>query len=408
MTRVSLAATLAAALLASAPAHAGGPSRPIAGSATASGLAGAFTAVADDPYAIHANPAGLGFMGAQLLASLEYVVAPRSYEPIDPMTGERQPIQETTVSSPVPTVGITWKPSPDITIGAGAWNTYGGSLEWDKGPPETPAIEASTELVFELATGIGWAVNDRVSLGAGLRVGFGFFSTTTNRRPGTGTISGFGVGLGATAGLMVRASDQLTIGAAWRSPMDVKTTGNGRLATAGSPNLMDVDFEHVQQWPQSASLSAALAASDTLTVIGQLDWTQWSRVDSIVVDVRNRAVAQNFQVDWEDSIAVRLAAQLRASDGLVLRGGLVYDTNAVPDRTIERHYLDADKYGGAIGAGIRLSPRMVLDVNANAVFAPTRHVPVMNVEGWAGQSNTAPGDYASAFFTLSTGLTVGL
>src|SRR5687768_14032243 len=135
-----------AAILALAPATAaaGGLARPNGGSPRSVGMGGAFTAVADDPYCLHANPAGCASAVLSALASIELIFAPRSYEPADGSAS-----QDANVIAPAPVLGVLFKPSgPDsaMTIGVGAWNTYGGQAHWDKGAPDIPAVNASTEL----------------------------------------------------------------------------------------------------------------------------------------------------------------------------------------------------------------------------------------------------------------------
>jgi hypothetical protein len=71
------------ALTLPATAHAGGLSRPNVLSARGVGLGGAFSAIADDPTALHYNPAGLAAItGIDIMIGGELVIAPRTYRPI--------------------------------------------------------------------------------------------------------------------------------------------------------------------------------------------------------------------------------------------------------------------------------------------------------------------------------------
>lgn len=410
---------LALVLGVSATAHAGGVARPNGGSPRSVGMGGAFAAVADDAYCLHANPAGCAFAPLGALTALEFVVAPRTYKPHEDQLITDQ--QDATAIAPAPVLGILFKPGgrdSKVTLGIGAWNTFGGILKWDViddgDPDNTPNAQITDieELVFELNMGVGWQVNDRVSIGGGVRVGIGLFAVTAIRKPLDSELSASGVGVGATLGVMLRPTDKVTIGAGWRSDMDVSTAGNGELILSGTPMILDA--EHVQQWPQSASASVAFHATEALTVAGQVDWTQWSSFESLDItfpSMPDLDAQTHYELDWDDSLTLRVGAQYVASPSLVLRGGALYDENAVPDRTIDRQYLDANKFGGSLGTSVRLSSRMILDVAADVVGGPARTVPDNSAdvpEQWPQRRNVAPGEHNGQVFTLATGLRIGL
>ena len=409
---------LALILGVSATGHAGGVARPNGGSPRSVGMGGAFAAVADDAYCLHANPAGCAFAPLGALTAIELVVAPRTYKPDENQLVTDQ--QDATAIAPAPVLGILFRPGgreSGVTLGVGAWNTFGGILSWEEvDNDDDPAnglpaqITDIEELVFELNMGAGWQINDRVAIGGGIRLGIGLFAVTAKNKPLDADISGQGVGVGATAGLMLRPSDRLSIGLSWRSDLDVKTAGSGRLE--GQPSALDA--EHVQQWPQSLSLAAAFHASEALTVAAQVDWTQWSKFESLDVHFPanpNLDMNTHYELDWDDSLTTRLGVQYVASPSLVMRGGALYDQSAVPDRTIERQYLDANKFGGSLGTSVRLSGRFILDVAVDVIGGPARTVPDNSADipdEWQNQQNVAPGEHNGQVFTLATGLRIGL
>jgi long-chain fatty acid transport protein len=408
---------LAAALLivASGTAHAGGLARPNAGSATSGGMGGAFGAIADDATCLEVNPAGCAFAPLGLLAVLEMVVAPRSYVPIED-DGTKGEAQDATAIAPAPILGILFQPAgPDLTIGVSLQNTFGGILSWDPIPGEgtglPPAqIVESTDVIFELAVGGGYAINDRVAIGAAARVGIGLFAVKALQKPVDSDLSSNGVGIGASAGITVRATDDLTLAISWRSQLDVNTTGSGELVAGGVPQRVQV--EHTQHWPQSFTLSGALRpGGGKLLLAAQLDYTGWSRFEALDIHFPgDEGADQHFDLDWQDSITVRAGGEYAVSEKVAVRGGLLFDGSAVPDRTIERQYLDAPKYGLATGASFVLSRRAVLDVALHAVGGPKRTVPdtAMDIPDWEAQQNIAPGEHSGSVLTLATGIRLAL
>lgn len=396
-------AALTAALVAAAgTARAGGLERPNGIGARAVGQGGAFVAVADDATAWHWNPGAAALTPPSLVLGGELVIAPRSYTPIDAAGTRGEPQSPDTPIAPIPTVAVTTRLSPRVAVGGGVWNTYGGQLRYPR--TGAPAIDATQELVLEGAIGVAYRVTPRLAIGATARIGLGLFSVETTQRPVDSEVSGSGVGLGVGLGLAWRPHPRLAIGATWRSGITIETTGEGQLDLGGG---LTADMQHTQRWPQSAELGVAVAVTPTVRMAAQLDWTGWSRFERLEVRFPAQPpLDQIYALDWEDSLSGRLGVEWGAAPNVSVRGGVYVDGNAVPDRTIERQYLDSTKVGGAIGGGVRLGPWRV-DAAFDLVAGPPRVVDDNRGEvgPWGTQANVAPGEHDGSVYTLE--LTVG-
>jgi long-chain fatty acid transport protein len=400
----------AALLLLAATAHGGGLARPNSISARGVALGGAFTAIADDPSALHFNPAGAAWAEAALMLGAELVYAPRTYTPID-ASGTRGADQEATPLVPVPALGILVRLVDEdgiasrLTLGAGIWNTFGGSLHYEPLGGGLPAVNSTDELVIEAVAGAAYEVSDALAIGAALRVGFGIFAVDAIARPADTDISGFGISVGGTLGVMVRPTDTIQLGVSWRSPLTVTTAGDG---TIDSGTEFAVDMEHVQPWPQQASLGVAVRVAPPVRVSAQVDWTDWSRWDRLRIEFPGReGLNQSLPLDWTDSVAVRLGGEYRASRSLIVRAGGYYDSNAVPDHTIERIYLDGDKLGVSAGASIDVGGAWRIDTAADVTLPNSRTVPDNTADvppGWTERINAFPGEHRGSVFTLELAL----
>jgi len=378
-------------------AHAGGVERPNGIGAGAVGQGGAFVAVADDATAWHWNPAAPAFAPPSVVVGAELVVAPRSYVPID-ADGNRGPAQSPdTPVVPAPVLGLAARVAGRFTAGLGVWNTFGGALQYAK--TGRPAIDESQELLVEIAGGIAYRVSDRLALGATVRVGVGLFEVVATDRPVSSELTGSGVGVGLGLGVAWRPHPRIAVGATWRSALDVDVSGRGTLAIGTG---LELDMTHRQAWPQSAELGVAVALSSTLRVAAQLDWTAWSSFERL--DVRfpsDEAANQTFLLDWSDSLTGRLGVEWRATPAIALRAGAYVDGNAVPDRTIERHYLDSTKVGGALGGGLRRGAWR-LDLAFDLLTGPPRTVPDNRAEvgDFRSLANVAPGEHDGSVLTF--------
>jgi long-chain fatty acid transport protein len=383
-------------------AHAGGLARPNGISARGTGMGGAWTAWVDDATAVWFNPAALSEVEPQLDLGGEMVVGPRTYTPLAE-DGTKGPAQQTTVAAPLPSIGAVgrfWyedRPSR-FTLGAGVWNTYGGQVSFPK--TGMAALDATQDAVVEASAGTALRISDRLSIGAALRVGIGLFSIESTMLPFDAKLSATGVGVAMAWGFLFRPTDAVRIGLAWRSPLHISTAGSGTITEPSGPSQQSI--EHEQNWPQQASLGLGWAAVPKLELAAQLDWTQWSSFDEIVVAFPSKPLqTQTYREDWTDSWTARLGGDYTVTNAVALRAGAYVDTSAVPDRTIERQYIDSLKVGISAGGSVTRAAWRI-DFAVDAVLPNTRTVPNNSAEtaAFPADRNKAPGDYRGSLLTL--------
>ena len=392
-----------ALLFVASAAHAGGLGRPNGVSARGAGMAGAFTAWADDPTAIYFNPAALDTVEPQVMVGGEYVYGPRRYTPVAD-DGTRGPDQEASIQAPLPTAGVAGRfwyddhPSR-FTLGAGVWNTFGGNIRF----PTTgqPALDKTQDAVIEAAAGASVRISDKLAFGGAFRIGYGLFSIDATMDPYNAHLSASGIGVAMAWGALVRPTETVRIGVTWRSPLRISTSGSGTVEVVpGNPTRAPV--AHDQLWPQQVSLGVGWQATPALKLAAQLDWTEWSMVHSLVVAFPTGAEPdQVYPENWNDNWAVRLGGEYAVSSAIALRAGTYLDTAAVPDRTIERQYLDSNKIGVSAGAGYAIGGWRI-DAAIDAVIPTLRTVPNNTAATMAfpADRNKAPGDYIGTLITF--------
>lgn len=386
----------------SATAHAGGLERPNGISARGSGMGGAWCALADDATAIWFNPGALDATDPQVMIGGEYVYGPRSYTPLA-MDGTHGPAQKATVSSPVPSIGIVGRIANDdqpsrFTLGFGVWNTFGGDVAFPK--TGDPALDTTRDLVIEAQGGAALHVSDRLAIGAAVRLGIGLFAVDSTKAPFDANLSGSGVGVAMTWGALFKATDKVRIGLSWRSPMHVTTKGTGTFDFGGPAERHDV--RHVQNWPQKVSLGVGGQATPALKLAAQIDWTEWSQMDQIVVEFPASALpSQIYAEHWRDTFTLRGGGEYAVSDMVRLRAGAYFDMYAVPDQSLERQYLDTNKVGLSAGTSL-LAGGWRFDAAVDGVIPTTRTVDsnATAVMGFTPLVNKAPGDYRGQLFTF--------
>jgi long-chain fatty acid transport protein len=199
---------------------------------------------------------------------------------------------------------------------------------------------------------------------------------------------------------MISPTANLRFGLVWRSAITVDTKGSGDI-DFGDGKPTNVDATLTEEWPQQASIAMRWQATPQLGLALQGDWTDWSSMQELVV-VAAGATDVN-DLDFEDSYAAHIGAQYDFTDDFTLRGGYTFDGTAVPDRTIDRTFLDAPKHCVAVGASLKLREWFTLDAAFEGVVSPVRHVP-RNDDAYGttfgGRANIAPGDHDGQIYTL--------
>lgn len=411
---LAVAATLA---LGSGPVLAGGLARPNPISARSVGMGGAFSAIADDPTALHFNPAGLSRLRkSSIMVGGEFIVAPRTYEPdfegcdADPAPARCQSPQEpTSPVRPLPSLGFATRLTQEgvpsrLAFGIGFWNTFGGQLVYEDSPPIPGTLAETRNAVLEIVPGIAYEINDVLAIGAALRVGIGLFDSVAVQRPNDAEMHATGIGAGGTLGVMVTPSDSMSIGAYYRTSLTVTTKGDGVIQQPTGP--LDVSVEFKQPWPQQAGLGVAYRPADKLTVAAQIDWHGWGRVNSLDPTFAGEPeLTRNARIltDWNNNYAIHAGVEFAASSKLALRGGYTYDSIAVTDRLRERQFLDGNSMFVALGGSYYITDAWRVD-SAFETGIPAGAYTIennsMDVSAWPQRANKAPGEHSGKLYTF--------
>lgn len=389
-------------------AHAGGLSRPNGISARGAGMGGAWTAWADDASAVYFNPAALDDADQQVDVGGELVYGPRTYTPLAD-DGTKGPAQKATAIAPAPSAGVVgrfdYNDQPSrFTLGAGIWNTFGGQISFPK--TGQPALDSTSDTALEVDAGTSLRISDKLAIGATLRFGIGLFGIDATMNPYDAHLSASGVGVTTGWGALVRPTENVRIGLAWRAPLRITTEGNGTVTITSTPSSQSV--RHDQVWPQQASLGVGWRAAPRVRLAAQVDWTQWSQLKELTVRFpANPTLDQVYREDWKDTWNVRAGGEYAWST-LAVRGGAYIDTNAVPDRSIERQYLDQLKIGVAAGASVRAAGWRI-DGALDWVLPGTRNVANNSAQtaSFPADRNKAPGEYKGTLVTVELSVAHG-
>ena len=177
----------------------------------------------------------------------------------------------------------------------------------------------------------------------------------------TGDAKGaFGFNLGA----LYQATDNLSLGASWRSNVDLDIDGTAKFVfpVTGNPVLdgtiaalfPETDGTATITLPTFLNLGVAYKPLENLTV--ELDWFQigWSSYDELAVDFKNETAAVTdlkSKKDWKDASSIRLGVEYRWNEQLALRLGAMRDDDPAPDKYVDPSLPGAERWLFSLGGG---------------------------------------------------------
>ena len=383
----------------------------------AMGMGFAFTAQADDPSAIYFNPAGLTQLkGQNVMLGVTYV-----RENGGEFTGSTLLTGGATVSETqkdlnfyIPNAYYTRTTnSGNVAYGIGIFAPFGLGQEYEN---KNTSIFRNQVTKIDLMTivvnpTIAFNINEFLSVGVGIDYmygkveydkipvfSFGSFKTS---------LEGSGDAWGYNFGILLKATKNLKVGFNYRSPfrLDLK---DGDFKASDNTSVFPFPYSvalPMGETKASGTLklpaTAALGVSytlDRLTLTADADWTFWSSYKELkITNATVGAYTSRSSKDWKDVCALRLGAEVRVTDPLAIRAGLVYDPSPVPADTMGPELPDAHRFNYMLGVGYKVA-NWTIDVAGMYVDKFDRTVSNPQFNGtWTGNAWLAGLDVAYNF-----------
>jgi len=171
--------------------------------------------------------------------------------------------------------------------------------------------------------------------------------------------SGDGSGIGYNLGILVNISDNISMGASYRSEIDVDVDGDASfklpspLLSGAFPNTggkTDITL------PQQVFAGISYMASDQLTLECGFRWEDWSSFKELTIDL-DQPIAGQLSVtsprSWDSTFAVNIGAKYKLNELVSLLAGYLYSENPVPDTTFEPSVPDSDTHLFCVGTEMK-------------------------------------------------------
>jgi long-chain fatty acid transport protein len=347
-------------------------------------MGNAFTAQADDPSALHYNPAGLtqlrGFQtlfGTSVIGGTTQFTGPTGSQ----VTGDRNgsaawpPPGHLYLVANLKDLGLT--ALGDLSAGIGLNNPFGSLTRYPNNGPFRTAVTFTTLPLLDIKPTVAYKLNDHISLGLGADIytfsglfgegqveqksiwpgGLGIPAGSLVELNGSDTAAGFNVSLLYTPFRNEDGKPLANIGLVYRSQATLHLTGallaNGAAVSGTSATLVlpQVFSGGIAVWPVRTREREWKLELD-------IDYAGWKANRNLDVHLTNGTVI-GFPQNWQGAYTLMIGTEYRwlrpaamRNWEIALRGGYMNQQTQIPDRTFNPGVPSANSHIPSIGLGL--------------------------------------------------------
>ncbi len=344
------------------------------------GMGGAFIGLADDPTAIYWNQAGLSWQANGVNVSVADIMPLAAYK----YTNAAMGIDIDTDAEPnhniAPNLFVNYNVDK-FSLGFGIYVPAGLGVEWKgkdllgfNGPPIVPTAYgnvtnpfAGSEMewmsklgVIDFSPAISYKFSDKLAVGLAANMYYGmlemkrgtdlfnlfnpdYFGTPVPGEDGMldtqSEVDVSGLGFGGAVSMMFKASEKFNFGLSFRTPVNIKFEGDGKLINgiAQLDETFDVDLE--LEYPIWFGGGIAFMPSEKFTITADAQYSQWSSLEIVDVtmklpDTLGGETVDEMVLDWNDATQFRFGVEYKATDCMAVRAGFYTDPAPAPDETL--------------------------------------------------------------------------
>jgi long-chain fatty acid transport protein len=320
----------------------------------------------------------------------------------------------------IPSAFAVWNTSPDLKFGVAITAPFGARLAYSQDFVGRHQSVVSSLSDVQISLAAAYRINEHLSVGGGPVISF--LSARLTQAVNLGRLSpafgdpiadfnGSSLGAGFTLSALYEFDDSFRAGIVYRSRIQSTLSGTQSVAfspsigvaspTAGAalsasagPAISSISL------PDSLSLGFYKQIDERWAIMTDLEWTDWSLVDTLAIVPANHTPATLLPENWRNTWFGAIGASFRPIKKLLLQAGIGYDLSPVTNDNRTTRVPDANRF--LLGGGITYS----LLTNINVQFA------VLEVlSGGAKIDNSASaaaGTIRGTYHTRATVVSIGM
>jgi long-chain fatty acid transport protein len=377
------------------------------------GLAAAgYAARAQDAATVFTNPAGMSRLDkSQVLGGLQGLYGNLHFAPNASTTTTGGDGGNALGWLPGGSLFVVEKINQDWSVGFGVLSYFGLSTTYDDSWVGRYYIQKGTLIGLTLTPAVSYRVNEKLYLGAGVNIMYGYLDSQLAVNNLTGPDGQMKLndnrwGYGANLGILVEPWQGTRFGLTYLSEVKLDFSAQPQfsgLATGlhdllNSRGLLTGSIDMNMKVPQMVMFSAYHDLNRQWAIMGNIGWQNWSQFGKVDVQVNsNNPTSLTVNNDYNDTWHVALGAQYRPVEtAWTYSAGIAYDSSAVDDnkRTVTLPMGAAWRFG--LGAQYAFS--QALSLGASYELAWGANMPVDQNRGPV--AGRVAGSYNNASFNF--------
>jgi long-chain fatty acid transport protein len=290
-------------------------------------------------------------------------------------------------SSLAPSAYFSWQVNPQLWLGLAVNAPYGLAEGFpDMWAGRNYAASSSYLKTYDTTVSTAYAINEWISIGIGAQFQYadakltkGFALTPTSQL----ALDGTGWGYGFIAGVTVTPTPTTKIGIGYRSGIDQKINGTLALPAGvffSPPFSTPGSVSTTIHLPDVVSLGIRQMLSPQWTVMGTVEWSNWSRIGTAIVTQPSGAPAlvlsgpglpggaATVPFEYKDGWLFSIGAEYLWNDQLTLRAGVGYEQSPITDQVRVPLVPDNDRTWLSAGATVNLTNALSFDMAYSHLF----------------------------------------
>lgn len=324
----------------------------------------AFAATADNPSAIHYNPAGLTQVdGLQARMGIYALNFQPTFSPPAGAANANQSYHIENDDARVPQLYYSWKdPEKPVAFGLGVYAPHGAGVTWPRDTGfRSVAIEG--ELTYlRVNPVVAVEILPGLSLGAGVMIDKADIVSEQGLLRGERPANSFRFegeddrSMGYNLGVLWQINDQFSVGGTFRSGMTMLFEGKTDFELQRNIQPTTIPAEAEYHFPYTAVLGLSYRPTEKWNIEVNADFSNWSSIDTVTIRQERKPrspVQQDIPVNlgFEDSWIFKLGVTRYFENGWDLSAGCALNENSVPDEYYTPLVADLDRHLFTIGIG---------------------------------------------------------
>lgn len=350
---------------------------------SATGLGRAFAgeaAMADNASAQFRNPAMLTYLkGTQISTGAIYIDPNIDIEGRHTLLGQTSSADFAN-SAVIPNFYFSHPLTDKATIGI-AFGTHFG-MRTDLGTDFKASMFGNQAEVHtvEINPNLGYKINDQLSIGAGVRYvmasgHFGAALPTILGKTKLKYMEGEDNAWGWQAGTAWQINTHNRIGISYQSAVKLNLEGHASGVGFGGTNSGLYAGTLPLELPASAEIASFHQLNEQWAVHASVNWTDWSTFEKLEANIPQLGGNKKIKDEnWKDNYRFAIGTTYQATNKLVLRSGIAYDTSAVDEVNRTQTIPETDRTWLSVGAGYAWSENLTLDAGFSYILAKKAHM----------------------------------